>query len=182
MFISPAWAECDISKFDIKHMREAHNQFKNEPNLESANLFFESIPNKFCAFNEIYGYPGSKEGHLYGLELYETLPKLGLYIDAEKLISKYVALASEAKWDADSVNYLQHSYYKVFFDNPKISIDKVMNLSEIKRETAISFLFDGPHPSNSMLRGKEKENICAINQQFCIELNQVEKELLQKEH
>ncbi len=178
---SLAWADCDISKFDINYMRKVHEDFENNPNLKNATKFFDSIPDQFCEFNKIYGYPEDKEGPLYGLELYETLPKLESFIPSKKLISKYVALASEAKWDADSVNYLQHSYHRLFLKEPNLAIKEIMSLPEIKRKKAIKFIFDGPHPSNKILHGEKKKKICEIDHQFCLELNQIEKELLSEE-
>lgn len=182
MFSSSALADCDISKFDIKHMRESHEQFKIEPNKENANTFYTSLPNKFCVYNEIYGYPRGSAGPLYGLALYKTLPSLASFIKPEILAKKYVSLASEGKWDADSVNFLKHSYNKLFINNPTIVINQIEPLSKSKRKTAISFLFDGPHPRKSFISSKLKNEICVSNKKFCLELNQVEANLIANEH
>ncbi len=162
-------------------MLEVHDKFRSDPNLKNAEIFFNSIPSRFCEFNKIYGYPDDKAGPLYGIYLHDTLPKLESFISAEKLIPKYVALASEAKWDADSVNALQEAYYELFLKKPSLVINAIMSLSKTKRKAAITFIFDGPHPSNTILNDDKKKNVCAINQQFCLELYQVEKELLEKE-
>jgi len=178
---SQVWAECDISKFNINYMRNVHDKFEDNPNLKNATMFFGSIPDRFCEFNKIYGYPGHKEGPLYRLDLHETLPKLESFIPTKKLVSKYIALASEAKWDADNVNALQDAYHDLFLKKPDLVIKEIMGLPETKRKKAITFIFDGPHPSNTILHGDEKNKICEINHQFCFELNQIEKELLKEE-
>ena len=182
MFSTSAWAACDISKFDIAELRDIHEQFKNSPTSVTANKFFTSLPENFCYFNEIYGYPRNTAGPLYGVPLYATLPKLTAFISHEKLTKKYVSLASESEWEADNVNALQHSYHKLFLTKPNIVIKEILLLPNQKREKAIVFLFDGPHPSKSFLKEREKREICSLNKVFCKELNKVEKSLLKKEH
>ena len=129
MFSTSAWATCDISKIDINNLRIVHEQFENNPNSQTANAFFSSIPENFCYFNEIYGYPRNTAGPLNGIALYATLPKLASFINHKVLTKKYVALASESKWEADSVNYLQHSYYELFLEDPNLVIKEISILT-----------------------------------------------------
>ncbi len=181
LFAPLTWGSCDISSFNTSDIRRLHEDFIAKPNANSAIEFFNSIPNKFCEFNGIYGY-NKKAGPLYEIQLYETFDKLALFIDSETLQNKYIILASEAHWNADNVNYLKHSYNALFLKIPQYSIERILKLPKSKRATAISFLFDGPHPSQSILRGKNKARICDLNQEFCLLLNSVEKKLLAHEH
>jgi hypothetical protein len=183
-FSSPVWAECDISKFDIDYMQEVHDKYKNDPNVKNAEEFFNSIPSRFCEFNKVYGGTEDgdefKPGPLYELDMHETLPKLESFISDKKLISKYVSLASEAEWYADNVNALKYAYYELFLKKPNLVIKNIMSLPKTKRKTATTFLFDGPHPT--ILNDDKKKELCNIDEQFCLILNPVQEEMLQKEH
>jgi hypothetical protein len=182
IFIAPlSWGACDMSKFNTQEIRALHNKFSEAPSSDNAVDLIMAMPDRFCEFNALYGYD-KKAGPLYDVPLYNQFDKLEAYIDHKVLISKYVALASEAKWDADSVNYLQYSYRELFLKHPKETIDSILSLPKNKVRTAVNFLFDGPHPSRTMLKEPTRTKICNINSDFCEILGNVESTLLKKEH
>jgi hypothetical protein len=182
MLLSPiCWAACDVSKFNVEEIRSKHVGFSAEPSEFTALDLLNAIPDRFCEFNTLYGYH-KKAGPLYGTPLNDQFRELEAYIKPELLISKYVVLASEAKWDADSVNYLQYAYRGLLKKHPKEIIDEILLLPKGKVEVAINFLFDGPHPSQKILKGSGRDEICNINTAFCDILSRVEKKLLKNEH
>ena len=182
MLLAPVcWGACDVSKFNVEEIRSKHVKFSAEPSESSAFNLLNAIPDRFCEFNTLYGYH-KKAGPLYDTPLYNQFRELEKYIKPEFLIKKYVALASEAEWDADSVNYLQYAYRGLLEKYPKQVIDEILSLPKGKSEVAIKFLFDGPHPSQKILKGTDRDEICNINAAFCDILSHVENDLLKSDH
>lgn len=182
MLLAPiCWGACDVSSFNIKDIRSKHVAFSNEKNASTAIALLSAIPNKFCEFNTLYGYH-KKAGPLYNTPLYKQFRELEVYIKPDILIRKYVNLASEAKWDEDSVNYLQHAYRDLLRKYPKEIIAEIMSLPKEKSKTAVKFIFDGPHPSQKILKGPDRDEICNINAAFCDILSHVENDLLKSDH
>jgi len=182
IFIAPlSYGACDISKFNTQEIRALHNKFSEKPSSENASDLIMAMPDRFCEFDALYGYD-KKAGPLYNTPLHDQFEKWTEYIDHKALINKYVALASEAKWDADSVNYLQYSYRELFLKHPKETIGLILSLPKNKARTAVNFLFDGPHPSRKILKEPARSKICNIDGDFCKILGKVESKLLEKEH
>lgn len=182
VLLSPiAWATCDVSNYDIENMKLVHQEFSDNPNKKSAESVLKIFPNRFCEFNALYGYDVDA-GPLYFVPLHDQLDTLLKYVSPEQIIEKYVAIASEGRWYADNIGTLQYSYRNMLLKYPEIIIDKILSLPKENISTAIAFFFDGPHPSQTIIKGEKKNNVCVLNQDFCEILTIVEKQLLEKEH
>lgn len=164
---------CDTKGYSHENMRTQHEIFSQHANNKTANAFFNSIPEQFCVFNKFYGYEDHDDeltfGILYNVPLHKTLPLLRQYISEDRRITKYVRLASQGKWYADNVGFLQNEYFHIFESNAQAVIRAIMALPTSRRKTATRFLFDNPHPQ--ILKKAEKDKLCRIDAEFCTILN-----------
>lgn len=175
-------ANCDITKADLPSLKEAESNFRASPSAGNAELFLDQIPNRFCKFNLIFGWIDDAPTPLYEVPLHLSLTELAQFIPAATLVKKYVALASQAAWEADNVNALQSAYYELFLEHPEIVINEILALQSEEADTAVRFLFDGPHPNSSFLDASEKRKICQLSAKFCALLNAAERKLTDETH
>lgn len=181
VFSNPVQAACDVTGHDLSALKQLEDGFRQNPSKTSASLFFDKLPRRYCEFQKIYGWSEETEGPLYSQPLHVSLEALAEFITPEALANTYVALASQARWQADNVSALQSAYLQLFEDHPGLIVDKIMALSAERKKNAITFLFDGPHPSGSFLTPSEKQKICRISADFCKILQSVEQTLRQQE-
>ena len=169
--VTPVFAECALPEMDYEAMRRAHYAFVDAPAQDSAVAFLATIPARFCQFSAVYGYHATKGiGPLYDLPLNVSLPALAHYIDPDELAARYVALAAEAHWDADSVNFLQHAYRTLLLSHPQAVMGRLAALPDTPRGRALAFLFDGPYPANSAFSAAQYADLCATSQALCAEI------------
>lgn len=180
-FSSPVLAACDAKGHDLSVLKQVEDTFRRDPKKQNASRFFEKLPVRFCEFQKIYGWNDETWGPLYTQPLHLSLEALAEFIEPETLADTYVALASQARWEADNVAALQSAYVQLFEGYPGLIIDTIMALSVDRKENAIRFLFDGPHPSGSFLSPSEKRKVCRTNAGFCEILQSVENTLRQQE-
>lgn len=180
-FSNAVLAACDTTGHDLSALKQVEDTFRRDPTKQNASQFFKTLPVRFCEFKKIYGWNDETGGPLYTQPLHNSLEALAEFIEPETLAETYVALASQARWEADNVAALQSAYVQLFGDHPGLVVDTIMALSVERRENAITFLFDGPHPSSSFLTPSEKRKICQTKADFCKTLQSVENTLRQQE-
>ncbi|MFK8033936.1 MAG: hypothetical protein AB8B94_07305 [Hyphomicrobiales bacterium] len=174
-------ASCDIPNEDISLLKAAEAKFRNMPTIETADEFFNLLPDQFCKFNQIYGWIDDAPAPLYEPPLFQSLANLAEFKPANELAMKYVGLASEAKWFPDNISALQSAYHELFLRETDIVVENINRLPTDEAEIAVRFLFDGPHPTASFLDPQDKRIACQISAPFCMLLNSSEEQLSAEE-
>jgi len=128
--------------------------------------FFDAFPASFLLFNQLYGYNGNTYHVLYE----ESQKHVSLFcelrntVTKEKYYEKLISLGLNGHWDADAVSYLQHCMEKYIEEDLPLTVSTLENYSDKEIKSFWYFLFDGPHPSETIPVDIDK--IRSINDQI----------------
>lgn len=138
-----------------KELKAQYSKAKSENNFESKEYFFEVFPSTFSLFKKIYGYTDKKEFKPH--ELYSVYHShLKFFCGLKNIIAKksyykkLIGLGINGKWQADAVNSLQHCLKESVQENLPLTISVLENYSNEDIKSFWYFLFDGPHPSETI--------------------------------
>lgn len=134
-----------------KELKEYYAKAKSD-DREYQMKFFDAFPASFTLFNQLYGYSENTYHVLYE----ESQKHVSLFCELrdavakEKYYEKLVSLGLKGHWDADAVNYLQHCMEKYIKEDLSLIVSTLENYSNKEIESFWYFLFDGPHPSETI--------------------------------
>ena len=134
-----------------KELKEYYAKAKSD-DREYQVKFFDAFPASFSLFNQLYGY------NTYTLNvLYEESRKhVSLFCELrdavakDKYYEKLVSLGLNGHWYADGVNYLKHCMERCIKEDLPLTVSTLENYSDKEIKSFWYFLFDSPHPSETI--------------------------------
>ena len=121
---------------------EGKERVKNE------EMFFCSFPNSFERMNNVFGF-SEKDGaaplyyHGEYIEFFYNIKN----IDKESYYTKYINICIDGVWKVDNISECFGLYNKFFSVDSDLLISVLDNRDDKIIQSVLSFLFDGPHPS-----------------------------------
>jgi hypothetical protein len=142
-----------------KRLKQLYNMAVNSSNGDFAKQqFFNEFPNTFKELNDLYGYETNKPAPLYedGIghihELFNNLTNINDTLYYKKII----AIATDAHYDADAINYFHDGLQKRILDKPALALYLLRDKTEKDIINVWAFYFDY---ENSSIR---KDNYNAL--------------------
>lgn len=154
----PGYDEDDHFSFEY-----ATVNFAESPSSRTAYDWPYALPRSFCALKLMTGVSGVAE--IYFANALRLAPD---YLSDEKLALSYVPLAVDGHWDADSINYFQRALRDVVERAPEHVVRRLSTMEREERDSALFFIFDGPHPENYQDFSKKAiDDFCLLDEAIC---------------
>ena len=134
-----------------KELKEYYAKAKSD-DREYQVKFFDAFPASFSLFNQLYGYNTHTQHVLYE----ESRKHVSLFCELrdavakDKYYEKLVSLGLNGHWDADAVTYLQICMERFIKEDLPLTVSTLENYSDKEIKSFWYFLFDGPHPSETI--------------------------------
>lgn len=139
-----------------KVLKGFYSKTISESGTEYQKRFFEVFPSSFSLFNKIYGFKDDTNGfaphilydvHLSHLKLFCSLKNS---VNKKAFYKKIISLGINGHWEADAVSFLQHCTAETIKEDLPLTIAILENHSNQEIKSFWYFLFDGPHPSETI--------------------------------
>jgi hypothetical protein len=153
-----------------------------QPEPTALASFFKALPPDFSCFNRIFGYSDGPAPLYSEPQLYPLFPKIAAIVPKSDYARKLVALAVNARWEADQTGALQDATRAVLDSHTQLFVKLLGELSAESERSVWAFLFGAPHPSNEPLSPAVQSEICEASTRSCDVSKQVYARAVSEEH
>ena len=144
---------------------------------KNCQKFFDSFPNNFEEFYQLYGFDEEKGANI----LFSETEHITYFFDCSEVsdqekLKKVIKIGINGKWEADTIWMFQEASFKLIKNYPDETKENLDNLTDEKAASFWYFLFDGPHPTDKesvkkfdMLKdrlGKDSKQAKLLSEQF----------------
>lgn len=141
-----------------RRLDSLHKELQGNGSKAECKAFFESLPNSFSEFRQIYGYPPDSaiapSGPLAArIEHVMTISRRLGCVGDQKLASWKINIATGGEWQADGIGIFAGEIQGAVQEKTELYCQLLNNRTEKESVAFWYFLFAGPDPAEGIPRG-----------------------------